>query len=235
MGGVAIASRLGAWVDRASGIALVGFGTWIALSALRDLRAPSGHGHSHGRSGPIHGPELQRVKSEGSDIEVSIYEMGLSPRFRLTGAVTGTVKLETLRDDGRTQVFMMAMLGAYWESTEEIPEPHQFFVLVHIEDAKGGPRQHYRTRFEEPAHGHAYTHGPLVRGLPPEATRDALYAPLRSGAAGLPMRTPTGTAWALSTRIGMTTRPPPRTRTQRRPTCRCTRTATRPPAGRRCS
>jgi hypothetical protein len=76
--GVAFATRFGHAVDAAASIALVAFGGWIAVSALRELRGGHGHGHGlfgghhhhHGEqdhqdhphtSGGIHGPELQRI------------------------------------------------------------------------------------------------------------------------------------------------------------------------------
>ncbi len=47
--GVAVAQRFGQFVDAASGIALIGFGGWVAFSAWRELypTAEQGHGHSH--------------------------------------------------------------------------------------------------------------------------------------------------------------------------------------------
>jgi ABC-type nickel/cobalt efflux system permease component RcnA len=45
--GVAFAQRFGRFVDAASGIALIGFGGWIAFSAWRELHPTDGHGHSH--------------------------------------------------------------------------------------------------------------------------------------------------------------------------------------------
>jgi hypothetical protein len=49
--GVAVAARFGHIVDAASGIALVGFGGWVAFSAWRELHPEHseehGHGHSH--------------------------------------------------------------------------------------------------------------------------------------------------------------------------------------------
>ena len=43
--GVAVATQLGHLVDTASSLALIGFGGWIALSALRDIRRATGHIH----------------------------------------------------------------------------------------------------------------------------------------------------------------------------------------------
>jgi hypothetical protein len=45
--GVAVAQRFGQLVDAASGIALIGFGGWVAFSAWRELHPEGGHGHSH--------------------------------------------------------------------------------------------------------------------------------------------------------------------------------------------
>ena len=47
IGGVAVATRFGHWVDTIASAALVGFGAWIAIGAWRDLRRGGGHGHSH--------------------------------------------------------------------------------------------------------------------------------------------------------------------------------------------
>src|SRR5271169_5818987 len=45
--GVAVAQRFGQFVDAASGIALIGFGSWVAFSAWRELHPTGGHGHGH--------------------------------------------------------------------------------------------------------------------------------------------------------------------------------------------
>lgn len=47
--GVLAAQRLGATVEFVSSGALILFGGWIALSALRDLRREAAHGHAHQR------------------------------------------------------------------------------------------------------------------------------------------------------------------------------------------
>jgi len=48
--GVAFAQRFGHYVDTASSIALIGFGGWIAISSLMEMRSAGGHTHSHGHS-----------------------------------------------------------------------------------------------------------------------------------------------------------------------------------------
>jgi ABC-type nickel/cobalt efflux system permease component RcnA len=47
--GVAFAQRFGGWVNTLASLALVLFGGWIAISALRDMRR-GGHDHGHGHS-----------------------------------------------------------------------------------------------------------------------------------------------------------------------------------------
>jgi ABC-type nickel/cobalt efflux system permease component RcnA len=57
--GALAARRFGNLVDTLASLALIGFGGWIAISTLLDMRkARGGHGHSHGHDhGHTHGPE----------------------------------------------------------------------------------------------------------------------------------------------------------------------------------
>src|ERR1700722_8194815 len=56
IGGVAVATRFGHWVDTSASVALIGFGAWIAIGAWRGLRAGRGHSHGH-EHGHSHGHE----------------------------------------------------------------------------------------------------------------------------------------------------------------------------------
>lgn len=167
--GVAFAQHFGQFADTAASIALVGFGGWIAISSLMELQRPdgNGHGHSHSHShshdhwissDTVHGPELQQIKTGHGTLDLSIFESGVPPRFRLTGAYDDTVQVETIRDDGSRQVFILAKDGAYWESVDEIPEPHQFSVVVRTQH--GDHTHTYNARFTEHKHGPCgHTHG----------------------------------------------------------------------------
>lgn len=185
--GVAFASRFGHWVDTAASVALIAFGAWIGISAWRELRG--GHGHSHGglfgghhhhgehnhapASGNIHGPELQRIDTGHGMAELSIFGDAIPPRFRFTGPSVDWVRVETLRADGARQSFAFANRGRYWESLDDIPEPHGFEVTVTL-----GHGQHdhtYMTSFVEHAHGHDHGHHRHDN----DAGDDPLYAPLR--------------------------------------------------------
>jgi nickel/cobalt exporter len=179
LAGVAVAAKFGQWIDTISSIALVVFGLWIAISSWRELRSGDGHGHSYGPHGhshdfshlagangsvdAIHGPELQRMYGEHGALELSIYELGQPPRFRFTATrpeTVETVTVETRRDDGARQSFVFAKRGGYWESLEDIPEPHGFDVNVTMNhDAHAHA---YQTAFAEHEHHHGdhdHSHG----------------------------------------------------------------------------
>jgi ABC-type nickel/cobalt efflux system permease component RcnA len=47
LAGVVFAARFGNIVDMAASLALIAFGGWIMVSALRSLRGEGGHGHDH--------------------------------------------------------------------------------------------------------------------------------------------------------------------------------------------
>jgi len=197
--GVAVAARFGHLIETASSIALIAFGGWIAISAWRELRTSSGHGHihshdfahseGHGRHDHhdhVHGPELQRIATSDGLLELSIFEAGVPPRFRLSGVAAEAVSVETLRATGARQVFRFASRGEYWESVEEIPEPHGFEVTVTIE--RGGHAHTYETQFTEHDHGHGHGHGhddADIHDHESEPAADPLYAPLRGETAVL--------------------------------------------------
>jgi hypothetical protein len=198
LAGVAVATRFGHIVDTAASIALIAFGSWIAISAWRELSAGAGHGHGHGHgdshvhdfthidSGGIHGPERQLIPTDHGDLLLSIYEAGVPPRFRLTGVHADSVRVETLRSDGARQTILFANHGTYWESVDQIPEPHGFDVTITVE--QGGHAHTYETEFAEHdyGHGHNHDHGDgYDHGDEREPADDPLYAPLRGTVAVL--------------------------------------------------
>lgn len=190
--GVAVAQRFGHVVDTASSLGLIAFGGWIAVSAWRELRREAGHGHGHSHShghhhrhdfapGAIHGPERQRIPLGEGSLDLSIFEAGVPPRFRFSGIAGDSVWAETRREDGTRQIFLFANHGIYWESVEEIPEPHQFRVTLSIEQS--GAALHAETEFREHDHG-PVGHGRAHSGHDaPALERDPLYAPLRDDTA----------------------------------------------------
>jgi nickel/cobalt transporter (NicO) family protein len=190
LAGVVVAARFGQVVDTAASIALVAFGMWIAIAAWRGLRGGGGHGHDHPQhvarlvTGGIHGPEQQTIATDHGELVLSIYESGVPPRFRLTGVDTGAVRVETLRAGGKRQIFLFANHGTYWESVEEIPEPHEFAVVMTLEHDREA--YVFETRFAEHDHAHDDDHDHEdACDHRPDPSRDQLYAPLRGDTAVL--------------------------------------------------
>ncbi len=73
LGGIAVATRFGQWVDTIASLALIGFGGWIAISAWREIKGVSvhshrhehGHTHTHAEeSGSVNGHQLKESDTE---------------------------------------------------------------------------------------------------------------------------------------------------------------------------
>ncbi|HBO4599513.1 TPA: nickel/cobalt efflux transporter RcnA [Pseudomonas aeruginosa] len=111
------------------------------------------HGHDHG-----HGhDETRRVDTGHGRIELSIFEEGVPPRWRLhvlSGQrwAAGEVALQTVRADGRMRRFGFVDRGDYLESVDEIPEPHEFNVRLSL--GHGGHSHDYDLEFTEHHHDH---------------------------------------------------------------------------------
>jgi ABC-type nickel/cobalt efflux system permease component RcnA len=73
LAGVAFAARFGKLVDRATSLALMGLGGWIAIGAIRELRAAAGnadresHNHHHGAAA-LHASEKSDHGSALNDV-----------------------------------------------------------------------------------------------------------------------------------------------------------------------
>jgi cation diffusion facilitator family transporter len=143
-------------IDYHEAIAIAILGLLVNITSAW-LLSGGGHGHHHGHG---HGHSHAGVSDEGNQklvigghaIALSIFEDGVPPRFRLrfddTLPLASPVTIETIRSNGGKQVFAMKTAGNYLESVDEIPEPHEFIVHVHIGTAQG------EATFSEDEHHH---------------------------------------------------------------------------------
>jgi nickel/cobalt exporter len=117
------------------------------------------HAHAHGRDddhhhehgGHHHHDERVLVPTGHGTAELSIFEEGSPPVFRLafTGEphAAGEFALETVRGDGSRQIFAFAPKDSFCESTTHIPEPHEFDALLTF--SHGGHEHKARVEFRE--------------------------------------------------------------------------------------
>jgi cation diffusion facilitator family transporter len=118
-----------------------------------------GHGHDHDHAEHDYDSESHRLATKLGNVEVSIFEQGAPPRFRVSFSSSASagnapvLGLETCRPDGRRQQFSFVDRGHYWESVEEIPEPHAFTASLELTDGS------HDVTFEEHAHEHPEHHG----------------------------------------------------------------------------
>ena len=102
--------------------------TWRGEQMWR-FEQVSDHSHSH--------DETRYVDTGHGRLQLSIFEEGVPPRWRLTVLSgqrweTNSVSLQTIRVDGRMRRFAFVNRGAYLESVDEIPEPHEFKVRLSL-------------------------------------------------------------------------------------------------------
>jgi cation diffusion facilitator family transporter len=140
-------------------IAVVGLAVNIVSAWLLSGGEHPGHSHGHGghEHEHSHDSESRTIATDQGAVELSIFEQDVPPRFRVTlaaqpAAGAAPLTLETLRPDGTRQSFGFVNRGGYWESAEEIPEPHEFTATVQLAGSR------HEVAFEEHSHDHG-AHG----------------------------------------------------------------------------
>jgi cation diffusion facilitator family transporter len=141
-------------------IAALGLAVNVASVWLLSGGGHHHHGHSHGHDHAAHDEEHIIATPNGTLI-LSVFEDGVPPVFRLrpqTGqTIDAGVTVETVRPDGTRQLFAMRDRAGWLESTEAIPEPHQFTARVRV-----GSNE-FPVAFEEHDHRHDGHHGAAHR------------------------------------------------------------------------
>jgi cation diffusion facilitator family transporter len=133
-------------------IACVGLAVNIASAWLLSSGA---HHHSHGHT-HVHGDEPRRIHTTTGELILEIFETDAPPRFRLRRAdgsamAAASIQATTERSNGSRQKFSMVTQDGFLESTEDIPEPHEFMAQLVYEGAT------YFVSFEEHVHEHTAT------------------------------------------------------------------------------
>jgi Co/Zn/Cd efflux system component len=117
-------------------------------------------GHDHGHNTY---DETFNLDTSSGILKVSIYEDGIPPVFRLSfGDWKGDIPdpknfvIKTIRPDKSKEVFRFSRLNdSYYQSINDIPEPHQFSAIIRINNEK---KETFRVEFVE-SEGHDHSHG----------------------------------------------------------------------------
>ena len=124
----------------------------MAADRRRAVLAGNDHGHdhgpgdqeaAHGTGGHHHHDETRIVDTGHGKVEVSIFEEGQPPHWRfrtLTGQFWAAqeITLETERPDGSRQTFRFVPKHGVLESTDAIPEPHEFMARLTLSHGNHG-------------------------------------------------------------------------------------------------
>lgn len=140
----------------ASGVMILGIAFWMLRRTWKDQQSyQQAHAHTH--------DETRLIDTGHGVVKLEIFEEGQPPHFRLNNAkdysVTDIV-LETRRSDGSTQRFAFVEKSGYLESTDTIPEPHEFLARLTL--SHGDHHHDYDVEFVEHSHEHAE---PELKGL----------------------------------------------------------------------
>lgn len=143
----------------ASGIIIIGLAAWMFWRTRRDQVAAASHSHEHGHDGEG-ASGGQMIDTGHGLVEVSIFETGEPPRFRLyfsdapakaaQVSAGDSVTIETVRPGGEVESFSFIPKDDYLEATSELPEPHEFKGMLRF--SHGNSSQDYAFAFTEHEH-----------------------------------------------------------------------------------
>lgn len=140
------------WLQLASGILIIGVAAWMMFRTRRHLHAAHIHDHSH--------DDGKLIDTGHGILRLEVFETGVPPRFRVTpeglhghDLSSGEITLKTERPDGQLQTFCFIPRDGFFESVEEIPEPHEFIARLHL--GHGNHSHDFDVEFTEAGHHHA--------------------------------------------------------------------------------
>jgi nickel/cobalt transporter (NicO) family protein len=144
------------YLQVASAVLIIGIAIWMIWRTWRDQKYCL-HDHDHGHGHDHHYDEAKTIDTCHGKVRLDIFENGVPPRFRVYRESGHTweadqVSIETERSDGSRQIFTFAQGDGFLESTEEIPEPHEFVARLSL--GHDHHRHVYDVEFIEHDHHH---------------------------------------------------------------------------------
>ena len=143
----------------ASAFMIIGVAVWMILGTRRQLH-DAAHGHMHDHAHDHDHDENKRIDTGHGVLRLEIIEAGVPPHFRISqegahghGLSSGLATIETERPDGQRQIYSLVRRDDFFESAEEIPEPHEFIARLHL--GHGDHGHDFDVEFTEHGHRHA--------------------------------------------------------------------------------
>jgi nickel/cobalt exporter len=152
------------YLQVASAVIIIGMGGWMLWRTRHEQSLSALHDHDHSHADHGHDTST-RIDTGHGILRLDVFEDGVPPRFRLTAErgdswPASDVTLETERPDGTRHAYSFTKQAGYLESSEEIPEPHEFIARLGL--AHGGHAHSYDVAFIEHDHGHTHIHEELT-------------------------------------------------------------------------
>ncbi|GGP18085.1 nickel/cobalt efflux protein RcnA [Silvimonas iriomotensis] len=140
----------------ASAALIMGVAGWMIWRTWREQQAAREHVQDHEHTGPH---DARVIDTGHGTVKLDIFADGVPPVFRLYQQgrmghhwMSKDVLLETQRPDGARQTFRFKSQMGYLQSTESIPEPHDFTARLTL--GHGGHSHDFDVVFAEHGHDH---------------------------------------------------------------------------------
>jgi nickel/cobalt exporter len=124
------------YLQLGSAACILALAAWMFLRTRRELAEAKAHQHSHSHSSGHqhhHHDDSILVPTGHGMARLCVFEKDTPPVFRLeflNAPPNDDFALETIRGDGAREVFTFAARDGFFESTTEVPEPHEFDALL---------------------------------------------------------------------------------------------------------
>jgi nickel/cobalt transporter (NicO) family protein len=145
----------------ASAVMIVGVALWMLWQTTRHMHAAHDHEHGDGHDHGHDHDQPRRIDTGHGVVSLEIHEHHAPPRFRLhmmdeharQEFLTEAATVITERQNGERQHFALAQRDDFLESTDAIPEPHEF--IARLEIRHGTHSHNFDVEFTEGEHAHA--------------------------------------------------------------------------------
>lgn len=150
-----------------SAVIIISISIWMFIQTYRQVKECQHEHHDHEHD------ESFDIDTKQGALTLSIFEENQPPKFRISNEVLKNISFEdvqviTERDNKDIQIFSFTKHNDYFESIDEIPEPHEFMAKVLLR--KNDNSESYDIKFEE--HHHHHSHDDLA-GMSEEEYQDA--------------------------------------------------------------